>query len=161
MSIAVNGTKESITIRSARYEDLPRILELAAIMHDSRRTTPPNDHERSVLREILDSNARALLVGEVTGEVVGMCDLVVVPNLSRAAMPWAAIENLSVDPVYRRRGIGRALLARAVRMAEDAGCYKVQLISNSRREAAHGLYEELQFDVPVKGFRKYLVALPE
>ena len=161
MSTEANDTDAPHSVRPAVYGDLRRILELAATMHDAVRTDPPTDRERAVFRQILTSSGRTVLVGESNDAVVGMCDLIVVPNISRSAMPWAAIENLSVDLAYRRQGYGRALLLRAVRLAEDVGCYKVQLISNARRGEAHGLYEALNFDVPVKGFRRYLVALPE
>jgi ribosomal protein S18 acetylase RimI-like enzyme len=66
------------------------------------------------------------------------------------------IENIVVDSAHRRRGIGGALLDEAVKIAQLAGCYKVQLVSHSRRDAAHSLYRHSSFDAPVLGYRRYI-----
>jgi hypothetical protein len=41
-------------------------------------------------------------------------------------------------------------------MAKDAGCYRVQLTSNSVRERAHAFYRSLGYAQSHQGFRKAL-----
>ena len=97
---------------------------------------------------------RTLLVAEDRGEfAVGTADVLVVPNLTHDGAPWALVENVVVDPQWRRRGVGRALLRHAVRVADDAGCYKLQLTSSNHRDGAHRFYERLGFTATSTGFR--------
>ncbi|MBV1733821.1 MAG: GNAT family N-acetyltransferase, partial [Hydrogenophaga sp.] len=43
------------------------------------------------------------------------------------------------------KGIGRQLMAHAIEQARAAGCYKLALSSNAKRQAAHAFYESLGF----------------
>lgn len=43
----------------------------------------------------------------------------------------------------------------AIRRAKDAGCYKVQLLSNRARTQAHTFYGSLGFELNAEGFRLY------
>jgi GNAT superfamily N-acetyltransferase len=54
------------------------------------------------------------------------------------------------------RGIGRALMRGALDIADSAGCYKVQLLSNDGRSDAHAFYASLGFRPSATGFRRYL-----
>jgi len=95
-------------------------------------------------------------VAEEDGVVVGTMVLLIVPNLSHGALPWAIIENVVIDGKYRRRGIGRLLMEYAIKQARKAGCYKVQLLSNKQRHEAHQFYQTLGFETSAYGFRLYL-----
>jgi len=143
-------------IRPATQADLRSILSLLAEMHDDTRTGDPEARELELFDRILTQPLRTLLVAEEAGIVVGTADVLVAENLSRHGKPWATVENLVVSRSYRRRGHGKALMIHAIRIAEELGCYKVQLVSNERRARAHSLYEHLGFDAPVRGFRRYL-----
>ena len=146
-------------VRQAAHDDHTRILELLAEMHD-REGPPPTDESRSLLDEILKNpHRRLLLVERSDGQVVGTVDVLVVTNLSRGGRPWAIVENLAVDSAHRRQGFGRLLMSTAIDFAAQSGCYKVQLISNAKRDMAHPLYEELGFAASVRGFRRYLVEM--
>ncbi|MCY1554110.1 ribosomal-protein-alanine acetyltransferase [compost metagenome] len=50
-----------------------------------------------------------------------------------------------VHPQRQGRGIGRQLMAHAIEQAREAGCYKLALSSNAKRQAAHAFYESLGF----------------
>ena len=142
-------------VRQAQSDDLPAILRLLATMHDEH--TPPADDERTRLfAECLAQADRWILVSGLDAAVLGTVDLVVVQNLSRGCSPWSTVENLVVDPAFRRRGIATVLMQEALRLARLAGCYKLQLVSNEYRSAAHDFYVDLGFDAPVRGFRQYL-----
>mgnify|MGYP006144471625 CR=1 FL=1 len=58
------------------------------------------------------------------------------------------------------KGVGRLLVHEAMDRAQAAGCYKLALSSNERREAAHAFYDSLGFQrhgfsfvVPLGGTR--------
>ncbi|MGD9117602.1 MAG: GNAT family N-acetyltransferase [Dehalococcoidia bacterium] len=142
-------------VRLATEQDIPRILELYEELtgerHDlTRHETGP------VFKEISSMSGHELLVAEEDGEVVGTVVLIIVPNFSHGALPWAIVENLVVDPTHRRRGIGRMLTEYAIARAREAGCYKLQLLSSTKRRLAHWFYKRLGFKRSAHGFRMYL-----
>jgi catechol 2,3-dioxygenase-like lactoylglutathione lyase family enzyme len=55
------------------------------------------------------------------------------------------IEDLFVAAAWRRRGIGRALVVRALERAVQRGCTAAALTTNERNVAARALYESLGF----------------
>lgn len=55
------------------------------------------------------------------------------------------IEDVVVDQSMRRRGIGEALVQKAIALARDAGAEGVSLTSNPNREAANQLYRSMGF----------------
>jgi ribosomal protein S18 acetylase RimI-like enzyme len=143
------------TVRQATEQDIPRILELYEELtgerHDlTRHETVP------VFKEISSMSGHELLVAEEDGVVVASMVLLIVPNFSHGALPWATVENLIVDVAHRRRGIGRALMDYALARAREAGCYKLQLMSSTKRREAHWFYRRLGFKRSAYGFRMYL-----
>lgn len=143
-------------IRPADYDDLDAILALLWELHGEEHDQKPTEHEIHLFKSILSQPLRTLLVAEAEGKVVGTADLIIVPNLSRGGTPWATVENVVVTRKRRKEGHGRALMERVIGIAEEHGCYKIQLVSNERRAQAHALYLHLGFDAPVRGFRRYL-----
>lgn len=142
-------------VRPANEQDMPRILELYHELTGERHYLSPGDTQ-TVLAEIVSMPGHELLVAEENGVVVGTVVLLVVPNLSHGARPWAIVENMVVDGKYLRKGIGRLLMEDAIARARKAGCYKVQLLSNKKRHQAHQFYRSLGFETSVYGFRLYL-----
>lgn len=144
-------------IRPATEADLPRIVELLAQLspddpsrEDTSSPLPYNYH--LVFREMAQGKQH-LLVAESRGKLIGTLVLVVVPNLSRRGTPYGIIENVVVDEKHRSKGIGEALITRAVDEARKIGCYKVTLTSNKRRTEAHRFYERLGFARTHEAFR--------
>jgi GNAT superfamily N-acetyltransferase len=152
----INVDKDGLCIRRAGMADLPVMLRLLAEMHDEAPPDVGDQRVTEVFQEILDRPDRALLVAVMDNQVVGTLDLLVVPNLSHGGQPWAMIENVVVERSHRRKGIGGSLLETATELAESTGCYKLQLVSHAKRDAAHALYRHAAFDAPVSGYRRYL-----
>ena len=148
------------TIRPARYADIERILALydeLTLVHslvEEKRHPSREEYERTLDR-MQTIPCLQLLVIEDDGYVVGLMELLIIPNLSHNALPWALIEGLIVDSRYRRRGLGKTLMQYAINKARDAGCYKLELSSNKKRLEAHGFYRSLGFEDSALGFRLY------
>jgi GNAT superfamily N-acetyltransferase len=83
----------------------------------------------------------------------------IIPNLTRAARPYALIENVVTHAAYRRRGLGRSVMQAALDRCWSAGCYKVMLLSEMQRREVHRFYEELGFDRSSK--QGFLIRPPE
>jgi GNAT superfamily N-acetyltransferase len=149
-------------VRAAREEDIPRILELyqqlaATNAEAERKRTLSLEHYRRAFREIGGYTGQELLVAKGAGEVIGSLVLVIVPNLSHGARPWAVIENVIVDERYRRRGVGQLLMEYAVNRAREEDCCRIGLDSDKIRGEAHQFYKAMGFEASAYGFRQYFV----
>ena len=147
-------------VRVATEEDITRILELyhQLAIYTSQaelRQSPSLDDYRRVFVEICALPGHELLVAEDEGEVVGTMVLLIVPNLSHSALPWALVENIVVDKRCQRQGIGKLLMNYAIARAKETGCFKLVLSSDKRRKEAHQFYRSLGFQASAHGFRLY------
>ncbi len=144
-----------VTIRPASERDLDGLCAvLEHLPFDGPRPVDRASAAR-VFPTILATPGRVVLVAELDAVIVGTADVIVLANLTRDVRPHALVENVGVAPGLRRKGIGRALVSRAVDHARAAGCYKVQLLSNAHRVEAHALYESIGFEPNATGFRLY------
>jgi RimJ/RimL family protein N-acetyltransferase len=131
-------------IREARREDLPAVLRLLRQLNADDPALEPSVARR-VFESILGMPGLAVFVLERDGAIVASAYLNVVPNLTRAAAPYAVIENVVVDKAHRRQGLGKAIIAATLNAAWDAGCYKAMLQTGSRRPSTHAFYRACGF----------------
>ncbi len=60
------------------------------------------------------------------------------------------IENVITDKQHRKRGIGRAILGRALEISWQTNCYKVMLMSGRKDEAVYAFYRDCGFDADAR-----------
>lgn len=130
--------------REARSEDLPAVLRLLGQLNADDPALEPSVARR-VFDAILDTPGLAVFVLEQDGAIVASTYLNVVPNLTRAASPYAVIENVIVDESHRGEGLGKAIMAKTLNVAWEAGCYKAMLQTGSRRPSTHAFYKACGF----------------
>jgi GNAT superfamily N-acetyltransferase len=142
----------SFSIRQALPSDLDGLLILYAQLNPS---DPPLTDEVAapIFADIL-ARAGMLVLVAVSGEqIVGSVTLVVLPNLTRGGAPYALAENVVTHDQYRRQGIGKALLAKAARLAEAAGCYKLMLMTSRPEPHVRDFYTGCGFSQNKVGFQ--------
>ncbi len=148
-----------VAIRRASEGDLDALLRLYVQLSPGNAGTDTARAEPA-LAQVLGTPGITLLVAEREGAVVGTVTLVIVPNLTHNAQPWAQVENMVADASVRGSGVGRLLIEECLKLAGEAGCYKVQLQSGNQRTTAdndaHGFYRHLGFEASSAGFRYYL-----
>ncbi|WP_026122300.1 GNAT family N-acetyltransferase [Nocardiopsis halotolerans] len=147
-------------IRAAIRSDLGAILRLLREIGDTTHTQSAHVRMSSAAvrawTRMENDPDRTVLVAEQRGQIIGTLDLLVVANLTHDAQPWAVVDNLVVDPLVRRRGIGRALMEDALDRATGAGCHKVELLSHGSGQGFHQFCLALGFDSSTEGFRRGL-----
>jgi GNAT superfamily N-acetyltransferase len=147
-----------VRVREATSADLDALLELyeqlTGPLEESMPAPRPDPLE--AIEQIVADPARSLLVAELDGRVLGTVDVLIAANLTHYARPWVLVENVVVADDARRRGAGRALMLRAIEIAHEAGCYKVNLISGNERTGAHDFYRSRGFEAIGQGFKTYL-----
>jgi GNAT superfamily N-acetyltransferase len=95
-----------------------------------------------------------IFVGEVGGVLATSCTLVVVPNLTRGSSRYGLIENVVTHSDFRRNGFGKRVLLAASNAAWEAGCYKVMLMTGSKKPKTQSFYLGAGFEQSKTGFQK-------
>jgi len=146
-----------IIVRTALGKDIPRILELYRQLsfHPEDYRVPPLEEVRKVFREMSKYPGYRLLVAEDNGQVVGTTVLAVLPGFAHGTSPFCVVEYVVVDESHRSRGIGKLMMDSVKSIAKEAGCYKIMLTSDIRRERAHKFYKSVGFEPSAHGFRFY------
>lgn len=97
-----------------------------------------------------------VLVAELDGEVIGVCQVMVFPHFQHTGGWCAELESVHVRSDLRGRGIGAQLLHSAEGLARAHGCYRIQLTSRNVREDAHRFYRTNGYEQTSQGFKKPL-----
>jgi len=133
----------TLEIRKIRRKDLAVLVELMAGLDGEAPSGLA--HAQRVFREMSCYRSYAGYLACMNGEPVGTFSLLVFPTLAHGGAFEALVEAVVVAPEWRGRGIGGAMMAEAMRLAAEAGCYKLMLSSNLKREDAHRFYRSLGF----------------
>ncbi|AHF92381.1 GCN5 family acetyltransferase [Opitutaceae bacterium TAV5] len=146
-------------IRRATYEDLPDLLRLYGFLQSDDpvpdfRDAAVHRHWEAILRD-----PRLLyFVAEAEGKVASTCTLTLIPNLNRAMRPYGLIENVVTDPDFRQQGLATGVLHAALAQAWREGCYKVMLLTGSKKAETLRFYEKAGF---LRGIKTGFIAYPE
>ena len=135
-------------VRPARMRDLDRVAALwSAITHHHAHLDPlfrmragAEDELRELLSAMLRDRDAVILVYEQDGDLPGMCIVRIdhAPPILEEVQR-AEITDLGVRDDLRRRGIGRALVAEAMRWIRASGVQRVEV------QVAHGNAEGQAF----------------
>lgn len=132
-------------VREITESDLTGLFELYTQLHGN--PIPENTAELSALcRKILDDENHHIIVAEEDEKIVSSCVCVIVPNLTHGQRPYALIENVVTDEAYRRQGLATACLDFARKIAVNANCYKMMLLTGSKEESTLRFYEKAGYN---------------
>jgi GNAT superfamily N-acetyltransferase len=143
-------------VRPVRENELARLLELYKHLHTDDVLLKIDRRLKELWDEIWTNPRLHYLVGELDGELVSSCTLAIVPNLTRGARPYGLIENVVTHSDYRKRGFATQVLVHALQIAWDNDCYKVMLLTGSKKASTLKFYEQAGFRRNIKtGFIAY------
>jgi ribosomal protein S18 acetylase RimI-like enzyme len=123
----------SVRVRAATDADVPAVVALVQSVDTASGSFSgrplmgaTSEHLTERLEQLVSEPERQLLVAtDETGSIIGMLsarsDEIGVVDVT----PVLHVTHLMVTPGQRRRGVGRALLAGAVQVAEEQGLQKV------------------------------------
>ena len=132
-------------IREARKEDLDAILELYLCLHEE--SIPEHDeHLKDTWDQIINDPNHHLIVYELDGKIVSSCVCVIIPNLSRNVRPYAFIENVVTHKDHRKHDYAGACLDYAKDIALKENCYKMMLLTGSKRPETLRFYENAGYN---------------
>lgn len=132
-------------IREAKREDLDALLELYLFLHEDG-IPEKNAHLEETWEQIIGDPNHHLIVREVEGKIVSSCVCVIIPNLTRNVRPYAFIENVVTRADYRGKGYATECLDFAKKIAEKENCYKMMLLTGSKRPETLSFYEKAGYN---------------
>lgn len=134
-----------IKIREAVFEDISGILQLYKQTSMDHGRILTIEQAQSIFNKMKTYPNYQAYVAEVNGEIVGTFTLAIMDNLGNIGLPSGIIEDVVVLETLQNKGIGKKMMAYAVSLCRDNGCYKVMLSSNLNRNDAHKFYESFGF----------------
>ena len=139
------GMSMGLHVRQAAAADLPSVLALYAQPAMDNGNVLPIAEAEQLLAQFSHYPNYRLFVACENDAIVGTFALLVMQNLAHQGTPSADVEDVEVSEAHQSQGIGRDMMHHAMALAREAGCYKLVLSSNQKRERAHAFYESLGF----------------
>lgn len=145
-----------MTIREVQSGDLFGLLELYTMLHE--KSVPSDSEElRKLWNSILADKNHHIIVAEDNGKIVSTCVCVIVPNLTHELRSYAVVENVVTHEAYRNRGLASACLQKAKEIAVAENCYKLMLMTGSKKEETLRFYERAGYNSKDKtGFIQWI-----
>ena len=127
-------------VREIADADFEGLMKLYMQLHDNPF---PKKDERvmAIWERILADSDYHVIVCEEDGKIVSSCVCVIIPNLTHGQRPYAFIENVITDEKYRGRGLATACLDFA-----RENCYKIMLLTGSKKESTLRFYERAGYN---------------
>lgn len=143
-------------IREINENDFDSLMSLYTQLHNNQKP----EITKAVMKlwnNILNDSNHHIIVFEENGKIVSSCVLVIIPNLTHDQRPYALIENVITDIDHRKKGLATQCLNYASRLAENADCYKIMLLTGAKDNATLEFYRRAGFNSEDKtGFIKWL-----
>lgn len=132
-------------IREAAMEDMQEVLELYLHLHENS-IPEDNDHLRDTWAQIINDPNHHLILNVIDGKIVSSCVCVIIPNLTRGVRPYAFVENVVTHEAYRCKGYAGECLDYAKKIAIENNCYKMMLLTGSKKPETWHFYEKAGYN---------------
>lgn len=132
-------------IREAAMEDMQEVLELYLHLHENS-IPEDSDHLRDTWAQIINDPNHHLILNVIDGKIVSSCVCVIIPNLTRGVRPYAFVENVVTHEAYRGMGYAGECLDYAKKIAMDNNCYKIMLLTGSKKPETWHFYEKAGYN---------------
>ena len=132
-------------IREITEKDFEGLMKLYMQLHNN--PMPEQTEEvMAIWNKIINDKDHHIIVAEEDGKIVSSCVCVIIPNLTHNQQPYAFIENVITDENYRGKGLATACLDYAKKIAEDENCYKLMLLTGSKKDSTLNFYRQAGYN---------------
>lgn len=139
-----------IIIRLIKQEELRDLLNLYKHFNNGDSKLEDNKELKDLWDSIFNDSNLNYIVAEKDGILVSTCNITIIKNLTRNARPYGLIENVVTHSEFRNLGLGSKVLKKAVEIAKDNNCYKIMLLTSSKKEETLSFYRSAGFRDDVK-----------
>lgn len=136
---------KDIKIREIKANELDQLLSLYTQLGDNK--IPDESEQLDKLKKQIMSDENYHIVVAVENEkIVSSCVCIVIPNFTHDQRPYAFVENVVTDSGHRRMGLASSCLDYAKDIAVKNNCYKMMLMTGSKRESTLNFYEQAGYN---------------
>ena len=132
-------------IREITQNDFEGLLTLYAQLHENSMPDQ-TDEIMNLWNRIVNDKDHHIIVAEENGQIVSSCVCVIIPNLTHNQQPYAFIENVITDVNYRNKGLATQCLDFAKEIAVKENCYKLMLLTGSKKESTLNFYRKAGYN---------------
>lgn len=132
-------------VREIYEDELKDLLELYLHLHETS-VPEASEHLRNTWETIIQDKNHHIIVNVIDDKIVSSCVCVVIPNLTRNVRSYAFIENVVTHEKYRGKGYATQCLHYAKEIAEKENCYKMMLLTGSKKESTIKFYEHAGYN---------------
>lgn len=132
-------------IRELIDSDFQGLMELYMQLHDN----PMPEKTPEIVEKwnkIINDKDHHIVVAEEDGKIVSSCVCVIISNLTHGQRPYAFIENVVTDENYRGKGLATQCLNYAKEIAIHNNCYKMMLLTGSKKESTLNFYRKAGYN---------------
>ena len=104
------------------------------------------EHLKMTWRAIMQDKNHHIIVKKLDGKIVSSCVCVIIPNLTRNIRPYAFIENVVTHSDHRGKGYATECLNYAKQIAENTNCYKIMLLTGSKKKETLNFYDNAGYN---------------
>ena len=132
-------------VREVNENELNELLELYLHLHE--KSMPDfSEHLDRTWKTIMQDENHHIIVKIVDDKMVASCVCVIIPNLTRNIRPYAFVENVVTHADHRGKGYATECLNYAKEIAENMNCYKIMLLTGSKKENTLKFYENAGYN---------------
>lgn len=132
-------------IREINETDFDGLMRLYSQLHHDP-IPERNETVNQLWSKILCDSAHHIIVAEEGGKILSSCVCVIVPNLTHSQRPYALIENVITDEAHRGKGLATQCLNYAREIAVRENCYKLMLLTGSKKESTLNFYRKAGYN---------------
>ncbi len=132
-------------VREIEKDDFEGLMRLYMQLHDNKMPET-NSSVLELWNQIIEDGNHHIIVAEEEGKLVSSCVCIIIPNLTHNQQPYALIENVITDEGYRRMGLATKCLQYAKEIALRENCYKMMLLTGSKKESTLQFYEQAGYN---------------
>ncbi len=132
-------------VREVYENELEELLELYLHLHE-KSIPEMTEHLSNTWKTIIQDKNHHIIVNIIDDKIVSSCVCVIIPNLTRNIRPYAFIENVVTDYAYRGKGYATECLNYAKEIAKKENCYKMMLLTGSKKESTIKFYENAGYN---------------
>lgn len=132
-------------VREIYENELKELLELYLYLHE-KSVPAMTEHLNNTWKTIMQDKNHHIIVNVIEGKIVSSCVCVIIPNLTRNIRPYAFVENVVTNYEYRGRGYATECLNYAKEIAKKENCYKMMLLTGSKKKLTIKFYENAGYN---------------
>ena len=125
--------------------ELSSLLELYTELGDNP-IPKIDDSIKAKWKSMVNDKNYHIVVAKENNKIVSTCTVIIIPNLTHNQRPYAFIENVVTSKEYRKKGYGTAVLNYAKEIAIKENCYKIMLLTGSKRESTLNFYKKAGYN---------------